>query len=426
MKKLLSAVLALTVLLLTACGGSGNSGNSVTDKVGNANPNNVKSDDIIVEKSIFEDICGISSDKVVMTVNGNEITADMYLYCTVAMALYEINTLRTYHAYYGMFSELFDENGAVIWSGVLAGDMTVEKYIQRRVHDALSLIVATETMASSCGITLDSDDLALVAAAKADSVKSFRDPLIAQFPVCASFTDEELMTIFLKSQGLNEELFDRISTAMYLATPLTELVMTEGSAIYLEDADCNEYGYYADHILISTVDTTTRQPLSEEEIVQKTALAEDIIAQIEESDDPVALFESLADQYSEDPGRKTNPTGYIFTPGTMVAEFESATEALGYGEISGLVKSDYGYHIILRRDIAEGLALYPEEKTQFAEMHLSSLLALNIQNGELIYDEWVNTFEPGSFYKSFEAASQALVEQFIDEFTSEDNGTEKN
>ena len=120
------------------------------------------------------------------------------------------------------------------------------------------------------------------------------------------------------------------------------------------------------------------------------------------------LFGRLADEYSEDPGRQTNPDGYIFTPGTMVQEFESATEALKYGEISGIVESDYGYHIILRKDLAQGLELYPEEKAMFVEQHLSALINLSIFDSEITYDDVLTGFDYGKFCSEYSALMTSL------------------
>jgi len=61
-------------------------------------------------------------------------------------------------------------------------------------------------------------------------------------------------------------------------------------------------------------------------------------------------FDTLIQTYGEDPGMITYPDGYTFVRGDMVPEFESATIELEIGEISGLVISDFGIHIIKRTE----------------------------------------------------------------------------
>ena len=59
-------------------------------------------------------------------------------------------------------------------------------------------------------------------------------------------------------------------------------------------------------------------------------------------------FDSLIATYGEDPGMVANPEGYTFTEGMMVPEFEAATRILEVGEISPLVPTNFGFHIIKR------------------------------------------------------------------------------
>src|SRR5260370_2698307 len=79
------------------------------------------------------------------------------------------------------------------------------------------------------------------------------------------------------------------------------------------------------------------------------AKAEDILKQLKSG----AKFEELASKYSEDRGDAMHPGsaqqgGFLgwFGHGSMVAEFEQAAFSTPVGQISGIVKSEYGNHII--------------------------------------------------------------------------------
>jgi parvulin-like peptidyl-prolyl isomerase len=64
-------------------------------------------------------------------------------------------------------------------------------------------------------------------------------------------------------------------------------------------------------------------------------------------------FEKLIDEYGEDPGMKDNAEGYtVKKDGQFVPTFEEASLKLKVGEISGLVPSPFGYHIIKAYEIS--------------------------------------------------------------------------
>lgn len=73
-----------------------------------------------------------------------------------------------------------------------------------------------------------------------------------------------------------------------------------------------------------------------------------------------ANFAQLASKFSMDPGSREKG-GYlgVWPRGTMVPEFEKAISALKPGQISPVIRSQFGYHIIMRSP-------YSEAKSDFA------------------------------------------------------------
>jgi len=97
------------------------------------------------------------------------------------------------------------------------------------------------------------------------------------------------------------------------------------------------------HILLMTMDPVTRTPLTADQQKTKKNQAEDLLKRIRSGAD----FAALAKQYSEDPGSKDNGGEMPpFPRGQMVPEFEAAAFSLTNNQVSDIVTSSYGYHII--------------------------------------------------------------------------------
>jgi peptidyl-prolyl cis-trans isomerase C len=112
------------------------------------------------------------------------------------------------------------------------------------------------------------------------------------------------------------------------------------------------------HILISTLDPLTQQPLPPDQKKTKEQLAMALKARAEKGED----FAMLVKQYSEDPGSKDKGGEYTFPRGRMVPEFEAAAFSLKTNQISEVVETKYGYHII------KLLEKLPPKHDQFAEV----------------------------------------------------------
>ncbi len=97
------------------------------------------------------------------------------------------------------------------------------------------------------------------------------------------------------------------------------------------------------HILIKTPLAGPDGKVDEKGVAEAQHRAEDLLKQLKNG----AKFETLAEKYSEDPGsaKQGGSLGWVGR-GQTVPEFEKAAFSLPKGQMSGLVKSSYGFHII--------------------------------------------------------------------------------
>jgi peptidyl-prolyl cis-trans isomerase C len=120
----------------------------------------------------------------------------------------------------------------------------------------------------------------------------------------------------------------------------------------------------ASHILFALKDLKTGLPLSGDEKVSKRAKAEAVLERARKGEN----FTELATTFSEDPGVKENKGEYKFARAkddprrAMVPEFEAAAFSMTTNQVSDLVTTDYGYHIIKLHE------LIPAKKVDFKEV----------------------------------------------------------
>ena len=158
-------------------------------------------------------------------------------------------------------------------------------------------------------------------------------------------------------------------------------------------------------------------PLSESGKAAVKAEADQLLAQIRTAADPLAEFDKVMNERSED-GRDENnqlyaPDGYLAYAGQMVPQLESAAKALAVGEISEPVETNYGYHIILRQDFTD------EERQQlrdsmaaiYPDYAMSKLNEQWVEEAKVEVKPAYEKLDPNSFYKNMVAFAEQWQEE---------------
>ena len=135
----------------------------------------------------------------------------------------------------------------------------------------------------------------------------------------------------------------------------------------------------ASHILITAAKDA---PAADREKAQARAV--ELLAQARKSP---GSFAELAKKNSQDPGSATQGGDLgFFARGAMVKPFEDAAYALKKGDISEVVESDFGYHIIQLTDIKA------PRKPSFEELRASMEADLKQQQAQRKFAEVAETF----------------------------------
>lgn len=370
---LLAGVMALS---LTACTG-GQDPDDVSpppsDSAG-ADTDSILPDGFTADTSVA-DLClataDIPGDFELFTVNGVPVTARSYLY----WLSYNISYLTS--------------NGSVDWTYSSDG-RTLADYLK---EDALNTSLLYSLVASNARelgyeMTQEQTD-------ELESTLAFTSMMLGGEE---NFADE------LRKAGLDYDTLYQINAAPYyyeeLMNGLFDEPTDEEMDAYIEENDI----LYAKHILLMTVDPSTLEPLDDAAVAEKKATAESLLAQLQASPDLSTEFDALMNQYSEDTGLSSYPDGYTFTAGDMVSEFEAATRALEYGQISGLVESPYGYHIILRLD--------PDTEStrqQYRADLMTARMQEWINEADVVFTDEYEALDPRLFYEKLTVYQDAFA-----------------
>lgn len=190
-----------------------------------------------------------------------------------------------------------------------------------------------------------------------------------KFKADANVTDaeyEERLALQLRAQGLSREQWekqrvDQMTVGFTLEREL-KISVSEAEARKFYDENPSRFEeaemVRASHILLSTRDAGTGTDLPEAKKQEKRKQMEGVLKRARAGED----FAKLAKEYSEDPGSKDKGGEYTFPRGQMVPAFESAAFSLSPNQISDIITTQFGYHII---KLSEKI---PARKLEFAKV----------------------------------------------------------
>ena len=172
-------------------------------------------------------------------------------------------------------------------------------------------------------------------------------------------------------------------------TLITKMQATEEEAKKFYDENAAKFQgdeqRHASHILIGVAATASADAKAEAK-----KKAEQVLAEVKKNP---AKFAELAKKYSQDPGsaEKGGDLG-TFGRGAMVKPFEEAVFSMKIGGVSGLVQSDFGYHIIKLNEIAGQSQGFDTMKAQIrAELMYQKAIAKFSEQAEafsaLVYEQ---------------------------------------
>ena len=251
-----------------------------------------------------------SNTKVVLTTGfeKDEIFRIESISCKLPeIMVYLTNTQNQYESVYG----------SQIWEANVEG-VTLEQNIKDTALARIAQIKTMNLLAQEHGVELSKQEQEAVAMA----AKTYYDSLNEK--------EKELM-------GVDEDIVEGLYAEYALANKVYQFIIRD---INPEISDDEARTITVQHVLIKTYaldGTGAKIDYTSAAKADAYALAQEVLEQAKEGTD----FEELIERYSED-----NKGTYSFGKGDMEAAFEEAAFNLETGEISDIVETKFGYHII--------------------------------------------------------------------------------
>lgn len=396
-KRLITLLAAFAMCFaLCACGGSEDApSESVSPDVTESetpsestDPTESETSDVDLTLSLYEYAAGLKDGDPAVTVNGIAVPNELFFH----WLSYDCYYMDYNYRQMGYYADFTDQN--------------LVNYLLSDVENAATYYTVLRELCQEAGVTATDDQRA--------EYQAMIDSTVAE-------TYGGDYDLFYQSYGLNEESLFYTYESNYLYDNYLLNVLSDPSEADLEQYVADNGIFGVKHILLGTTATditddagSVTQTVEEYNAAQR-ALAEDLLAQLRASDDPETLFDILMTGYSEDGGLTTNPDGYTFSNSDSLVEgFREAALELEVGEISGVVETAYGYHIMLRLPVDAG-SFYDAYKSS----RLDTLILEGMDTAEVVLSDEISTVDVATFYDRYMAYGQALYSKLLADTAAE-------
>lgn len=261
----------------------------------------------------------INKDSVIATVNGDEITSD-YFEKTLKLQKQAVE---------GMY-------GPEIWNQELEKGVTFKDGFKDEV---LEQMISIQTIYEEA----EKEKLLPTEEEVNESFDKFKETLDSNEQYKKDLEKIGVDDAFIKNQQKQE-----LAIVNYQENFEENAEVTDEEAKKYYDENKDEFrvdSVRASHILIPTTDDA-KNPLSEADKEKAKKKAEEILKKVKAGED----FATLAQENSSCPSKNQGGDLGFFGKGEMVPEFEVAAYELDKGEVSEIVETNFGYHIIKTTD----------------------------------------------------------------------------
>ncbi len=206
------------------------------------------------------------------------------------------------------------------------------------------------------------------------------------------FDSELQFKIFLESQGMNiDQLKKTISENIMIGKATAHI--RERARFKISPVDItkyyNEHGdKFREDPLVRASHILIRFTGNEENDYKK---AKDILSRIKNGED----FAALARQYSDDPHAQQGGDLGFFSRGQHIKEIDKAAFSLPVGQISDIIKSKLGYHIILVKQKKK------ERVRPLSEVQEEIQNVILKDKASKLWDEWIQGLKKKSYIEIY-------------------------